>query len=59
MEEDFPPPELPADPDAKLKLESARLVAELAILIERAKAIVAEHKKLIEVTKEAKKPPKK
>jgi hypothetical protein len=54
-----PPPDLPADPDEKLKAETARLVAELNLLIERAKAIAAEHKQLVKETKETKKLPTK
>jgi hypothetical protein len=53
------PPGLPADPDEKMKAESARLVAELAILIERAKRIVNEHKQLIRETRAKKKLPEK
>jgi hypothetical protein len=51
-------PDLP-DPDAKLKEESEKLVAELNILIARAKTITAQHRKLIGVAKARRKNPAK
>ena len=60
MGDDTPPPgDLPQDVDEKLKAESEKLIAELSLLIERAKTITEQHRRLLQDFKEAKKRPRK